>query len=198
MVINSPTVFSSLQKTNYPKYSQLSKTHNNMAPSTKVLSLLLLYVVVSLASGDESIINDHLQLPSDSWWRTDEEVRSIYLQWSAEHGKTNNNNNGIINEQDKRFNIFKDNLRFIDLHNEKNKNATYKLGLTKFTDLTNEEYRSLYLGARTEPVRRIAKAKNVNQKYSAAVDGKEVPETVDWRLKGAVNPIKDQGSCGNY
>lgn len=169
-----------------------------MAPSTKVLSLLLLYVVVSLASGDESIINDHLQLPSDSWWRTDEEVRSIYLQWSAEHGKTNNNNNGIINDQDKRFNIFKDNLRFIDLHNEKNKNATYKLGLTKFTDLTNEEYRSLYLGARTEPVRRIAKAKNVNQKYSAAVDGKEVPETVDWRLKGAVNPIKDQGSCGNY
>ncbi|CAB80354.1 cysteine proteinase [Arabidopsis thaliana] len=168
-----------------------------MAPSTKVLSLLLLYVVVSLASGDESIINDHLQLPSDGKWRTDEEVRSIYLQWSAEHGKTNNNNNGIINDQDKRFNIFKDNLRFIDLHNEDNKNATYKLGLTKFTDLTNDEYRKLYLGARTEPARRIAKAKNVNQKYSAAVNGKEVPETVDWRQKGAVNPIKDQGTCGS-
>ncbi|XP_010432076.1 PREDICTED: germination-specific cysteine protease 1 [Camelina sativa] len=167
-----------------------------MAPSTKILSLLLLYVIVSLASGDESIINDHLQLPSDSWWRTDEEVRSIYLQWSAEHGKINNNN-GIINDQDKRFNIFKDNLRFIDLHNENNKNATYKLGLTKFTDLTNDEYRSLYLGAKTEPARRIAKAKNVNLKYSAAVNGEEVTETVDWRQKGAVNPIKDQGTCGS-
>ncbi|KAL1193219.1 Germination-specific cysteine protease 1 [Cardamine amara subsp. amara] len=169
-----------------------------MASSSKILSLLLLYVIVSIASGAESITNNHLKLPSDGWWRTDEEVRSIYLQWSAEHGKTNNNNNnGIINEHEKRFNIFKDNLRFIDLHNENNKNATYKLGLTKFTDLTNDEYRSLYLGARTEPVRRNAKANNVNKKYTAAVNVGELPATVDWRQKGAVNPIKDQGSCGS-
>lgn len=168
-----------------------------MASSSKILSLLLLYVVVSLASGDESITNNHLKLPSDGWWRTDEEVRSIYLQWSAEHGKINVNNNGIINEQDERFNIFKDNLRFIDLHNENNKNGTYKLGLTKFTDLTNEEYRRLYLGARTEPIRRIVKANNVNQKYTVAVNGEELPVSVDWRQKGAVNSIKDQGSCGN-
>ncbi|KAF8098932.1 hypothetical protein N665_0255s0009 [Sinapis alba] len=170
-----------------------------MASSTKILSLLLLYVFVSLASCDESIINDnHLNLPSDGSWRTDEEVRSIYLQWSMEHGKTNNNNNnGIINQQDERFNIFKDNLRFIDLHNENNKNATYKLGLTIFADLTNDEYRSLYLGARTEPARRMAKAKNVNRKYSAAVNKEVLPETVDWRRKGAVNAIKNQGSCGS-
>ncbi|ESQ53365.1 hypothetical protein EUTSA_v10025483mg [Eutrema salsugineum] len=169
-----------------------------MASSPKILSLLLLYVVISLASGDEFIINNnHLNLPSDGSWRTDEEVRSIYLQWSAEHGKIDNNNNGIINEQDERFNIFKDNLRFIDLHNQNNKNATYKLGLTKFADLTNDEYRSLYLGARTEPTRRIAKAKNVNLKFSAAGNNEVVPETVDWRQKGAVNAIKDQGSCGS-
>ncbi|KAF8052919.1 hypothetical protein N665_1492s0023 [Sinapis alba] len=171
-----------------------------MASSTKLLSLLLLYVVVSLASGDESINNNnnHLNLPSEGSWRTDEEVRSIYLQWCAKHGKTSNNN-GIINQQDERFNIFKDNLRFIDLHNGNNKNATYKLGLTMFADLTNDEYRRLYLGARTEPVRRITKAKNVNMmKYSAAVNDVEVPETVDWRQKGAVNAIKNQGTCGNY
>ncbi|CAH2076273.1 unnamed protein product [Thlaspi arvense] len=169
-----------------------------MASSPTILSLLLLFVVVSLASGVESIINNnHLNLPSEGAWRTDEEVRSIYIKWSAEHGKTNNNNNGIINQQDERFNIFKDNLRFIDLHNENNKNATYKLGLTKFADLTNDEYRSLYLGARTEPARRIAKAKNVNRKFSAAVNDEAIPETVDWRQKGAVNAIKDQGSCGS-
>ncbi|CAN6917736.1 unnamed protein product [Brassica oleracea] len=169
-----------------------------MASSAKLLSLLLLYVFISLASGYESIISDnHLNLPSDRSWRTDEEVMSIYLKWSLEHGKSNSNSNGIINQQDERFNIFKDNLRFIDLYNENNKNATYKLGLTIFADLTNDEYRSLYLGARTEPVRRITKAKNVNMKYSAAVNDVEVPETVDWRQKGAVNAIKNQGSCGS-
>ena len=168
-----------------------------MASSTKLISLLLLYVVVSLASGDESTtINNHLNLPWDGSWRTDEEVRSIYLQWCAEHGKTSNNN-GIINQQDERFNIFKDNLRFIDLHNENNKNATYKLGLTILADLTNDEYRRLYLGARTESVRRITKAKNVNMKYSAAVNDVKVPETVDWRQEGAVNAIKNKGTCGN-
>ncbi|CAN8328275.1 unnamed protein product [Cochlearia groenlandica] len=165
-----------------------------MTSSSKLLSLLLLYVVASLASGHNH--NNHLRLPSDNAWRTDEEVRSIYLQWSIDHGKTNIHNN-IINQQDERYNIFKDNLRFIDLHNENNKNGTYKLGLTKFADLTNDEYRKLYLGAKTEPIRRIAKAKNVNRKYSTAVNGEVVPETVDWRQKGAVNAVKDQGSCGS-
>ncbi|XP_010548429.1 PREDICTED: germination-specific cysteine protease 1 [Tarenaya hassleriana] len=163
--------------------------------SSRFLSLVLLSIVASLASGESttSFPDDHLRLPSDGHRRTEEEVRSMYILWSAKHGKTYNG----IDEQERRFNIFKDNLGFIDEHNHnKNTNATYKLGLTKFADLTNEEYRSLYLGMKSESARRVAKAKNVSRRY-AAVNGEMLPETVDWRQRGAVSPVKDQGTCGS-
>ena len=27
--------------------------------------------------------------------------------------------------------------------------------------------------------------------------GKQIPSSVDWRVKGAVSPLKDQGDCGS-
>ncbi|ERN03661.1 hypothetical protein AMTR_s00144p00060090 [Amborella trichopoda] len=41
----------------------------------------------------------------------------------------------------------------IDQHNT-NWNSTYNLGLNKFADLTNEEYRARYLGVRNKDARR--------------------------------------------
>lgn len=99
-----------------------------------------------------------------------------------------------IGEEERRFQIFKDNLRMIDEHNAENR--TYKLGLTKFADLTNEEYRSMYLGTRTDSKRRVMKSKTPSLRYAARPDV-ELPESVDWRASGAVNPVKDQGSCGS-
>jgi cathepsin L len=39
------------------------------------------------------------------------------------------------------------------------------------------------------------KSKNPSERYAFKA-GDKLPESVDWRGKGAVNPIKDQGSCG--
>ena len=49
-------------------------------------------------------------------WRTDDEVMSIYEGWLAEHGKAYN----ALGEKERRFQIFKDNLRYIDEQNSKN------------------------------------------------------------------------------
>ncbi|KAL4344536.1 hypothetical protein AHAS_Ahas11G0188200 [Arachis hypogaea] len=46
-----------------------------------------------------------------------------------------------------RFKIFKENLRFIHEHNSTG-NKPYKLGLNKFADITNEEYRARYHGTK--------------------------------------------------
>lgn len=107
----------------------------------------------------------------------------------VEHGKKKMNQNGLGAEKDQRFEIFKDNLRFIDEHNTKN--LSYKLGLTRFADLTNEEYRSMYLGAK--PTKRVLKT---SDRYQARV-GDALPDSVDWRKEGAVADVKDQGSCGS-
>lgn len=116
----------------------------------------------------------------------------IYEKWLAEHGKAYN----ALGEKEKRFVIFKDNLRFIEEHNN-SENRTYKVGLNQFADLTNEEYRAMYLGTRSDARRRLMKSKNPSQRY-ASRPNELLPHSVDWRKRGAVAPIKNQGSCGIY
>ncbi|XP_031253607.1 cysteine proteinase COT44 [Pistacia vera] len=163
------------------------------SPSTSTMflaisSLLFLFFTFTSAT-DMSIItydNKHEQ----SNWRSDDEVMSIYQSWLAKHGKAYNG----IGENERRLQIFKDNLRFIDEHNSQKR--TYKVGLNRFADLTNEEYRAIYLGTKSDAKRRVMKAKVASQRYAFKA-GETLPESVDWREQGAVSPIKDQGSCGS-
>lgn len=115
---------------------------------------------------------------------------SIYRSWLAKHGKSYNR----LGEEEARLEIFKDNLRFIDEQNAMNR--SYKLGLNRFADLTNEEYRIRYLGTKTDAKRRFSKSRVGSDRYAFRV-GDELPESVDWRSAGAVAPVKDQGSCGS-
>ncbi|KAJ0040793.1 hypothetical protein Pint_27991 [Pistacia integerrima] len=163
------------------------------SPSTSTMflaisSLLFLFFTFTSAT-DMSIItydNKHEQ----SNWRSDDEVMSIYQSWLAKHGKAYNG----IGENERRLQIFKDNLRFIDEHNSQKR--TYKVGLNRFADLTNEEYRAIYLGTKSDAKRRVMKAKVASQRHAFKA-GETLPESVDWREQGAVSPIKDQGSCGS-
>lgn len=106
----------------------------------------------------------------------------------VKHGKSYN----ALGEKDKRFEIFKDNLRYIEEQNALS-NRTYKLGLSRFADLTNDEYRNMYLGTRPDPKRRLSKVRS--DRYEPRL-GDSLPDSVDWRDKGAVAPVKDQGDCG--
>ncbi|PIN26156.1 Cysteine proteinase Cathepsin L [Handroanthus impetiginosus] len=84
-------------------------------------------------------------------------------------------------------------LRYIDEQNTM-PNRTYKLGLNRFADLTNEEYRKMYLGTRVDGKRRLTGTKS--HRYNPKV-GDKLPDSIDWRKKGAVVPVKDQGNCGS-
>lgn len=151
--------------------------------------VLLMFMVFTVSSAlDMSIISYDRTHPDHFTWRTDAEVMAIYEHWLVKHGKPYN----ALGEKEKRFDIFKDNLRFIDEHNAGNR--TYKVGLNRFADLTNEEYRAKYLGTKIDPKRRIAKTRS--NRYASQV-GDKLPESVDWRKEGAVVQVKDQGSCGS-
>ncbi|KAI5418008.1 hypothetical protein KIW84_042589 [Lathyrus oleraceus] len=93
-----------------------------------------------------------------------------------------------LGEKEQRFQIFMDNVKFIDDHNDQN--HTYKLGLNQFADMTNEEH-SMYLGTRSND---DIKNKIISQQY-AYNSGDILSESVDWRW--AVGPIKNQGNCGS-
>ncbi|KAG7977029.1 hypothetical protein I3843_05G008900 [Carya illinoinensis] len=157
-----------------------------MAKSSFSALISCLVLVVALATAmDMSIIDYDLK----QGLRTESDMRAMYEAWLVKHAKAYN----ALGEKETRFEIFKDNLRFIDGHN-KMENRTYKVGLNRFADLTNEEYRSIYLGGRMERKNRLSRTHSDRYAYQA---GEELPESVDWREKGAVVEVKDQGQCGS-
>jgi len=103
-----------------------------------------------------------------------------------EHGKVYKD----VGEKAKRFDIFKENVEFIDSFNAAG-NKPYTVGVNQFADQTNEEFKASRNGYKAKP---IGSRKVTPFKYENVT---AVPATMDWRKKGAVTPIKDQGQCGS-
>jgi len=66
---------------------------------------------------------------------------------------------------------------------------SHEVELNKFADLTNEEYQCIYLGTHID-----VGADFVPTPFQAT---EPLADIVDWRTKGYVTPIKDQGQCGS-
>nr|ACC91281.1 putative cysteine proteinase [Capsella rubella] len=141
------------------------------------LSLLIIFLLPPSSAMDLSVTSGGL--------RSNEEVGFIFQTWMSKHGKTYTN---ALGDKEQRFQNFKDNLRFIDQHNAKN--LSYRLGLTQFADLTVQEYQDLFSG---RPIQK-QKALRVTHRYVPLAED-QLPQSVDWRQKGAVSEIKDQGRC---
>ncbi|PQQ06039.1 ervatamin-C-like [Prunus yedoensis var. nudiflora] len=96
-------------------------------------------------------------------------------------------------EKERRFAIFKNNVQFVEKFNTEG-NKTYKLGLNEHSDLSDEEF----LRQRTGYKRATELTSSANISFSYKdLSPTDVPPSIDWREKGAVTPIKNQGSCGS-
>jgi cathepsin L len=82
------------------------------------------------------------------------------------------------------------NYNYIEAHNRAADHGlhSYRLGVNQFTDLTNDEFRLRMNGLKPE----LHKQSNV-----VYVGVKDLPDTVDWRTKGVVTPVKNQAQCGS-
>jgi len=88
---------------------------------------------------------------------------------------------------------FHDNIDYINYHNEFS-NASYTLGITQFTDLTNYEYKQ-YLDLSNVPGKSYKLGKNMCTEQIK--ESGSYPVAIDWCEKNAVTPVKDQGQCGS-
>merc|ERR1712168_388800 len=94
-------------------------------------------------------------------------------------------------EEDIHRQAFLDNIEWINKHNIEYDDGkhTYWCGANKYTDLTDDEWEGM-MGIKSE---------DDLPRYSQqrGVEGPPAPDAIDWRTKGAVNAIKDQGQCGS-
>lgn len=99
-----------------------------------------------------------------------------------------------IDEELARFNIWKMNLDIIEQHNKLANQGVYSywLRMNRFGDMTNKEFVAFYNGYRSD-----LKKSSANRKVFTYDPFTEVPESIDWREKGYVTPVKNQGSCGS-
>jgi len=90
-----------------------------------------------------------------------------------------------------RLAVFRQNLKRIK--NLNHHNPGLRFGINKFTDLTAEEFRRLYLNPKP-----FEKPKNhyVAPKIPEDIV-EDIPDSFDWRQKGAVTAVKNQGECGS-
>ncbi|XP_042439481.1 senescence-specific cysteine protease SAG39-like [Zingiber officinale] len=108
-------------------------------------------------------------------------------QWMAQHGRVYQDEA----EKLRRFQIFKSNVERIESFNAAGRHK-YLLGVNQFADMTNEEFRTSRTGFKNikAPANAIGNRGFRYESISAT------PVSMDWRAKGAVTPVKDQGQCG--
>jgi len=115
-----------------------------------------------------------------------QDLTDLWQTWKQQMGKTYTSDA----EEQQRYNAFVNNYNFIVEYNAQNTGTI--LGLTIFADLTNEEFAaSRYCMDGEEMI-----LAHRSQEPIPFDETTSVPTSVDWRQKGAVTSIKNQGQCG--
>ncbi|EPS60205.1 hypothetical protein M569_14597, partial [Genlisea aurea] len=117
-------------------------------------------------------------------------ISDLFDSWCQEHGKT------YVSEEERehRLGVFSENYDFIASHNAR-ANYSYTLSLNAFADLTRSEFGGRYLGFSPSGHDLLIRKNRGSGSYRSR-NYSAVPSSIDWRKKGAVTGIKDQGSCG--
>ncbi|CAF1538611.1 unnamed protein product [Adineta ricciae] len=99
-------------------------------------------------------------------------------------------------EESKRRSIWEDHIALIRKHNLEADLGlhTYTMGMNKYGDMTNLEFVKQMNGLRRPS--NVSFPAACGKKYVAPSNFKR-PDRVDWRTKGYVTPVKDQGDCGS-
>ncbi|XP_061724230.1 digestive cysteine proteinase 1 [Cydia pomonella] len=118
----------------------------------------------------------------------DGHVHDEFNRFKNKHGKTYH---GDV-EHEKRLNIFRQNLRFVHSHNRARRG--YTMAVNHLADRTDDELAALRGRKYSGPNPGLPFPYG---QEDIEAESDKLPSEHDWRLFGAVTPVKDQSVCGS-
>jgi len=121
----------------------------------------------------------------------DLEMEQMWTRFKSTYPKT-------YSDEDRRFLAFQNNVKqAIAMNAEQGANCTNLFGgedcvfgVTKFSDMWEDEFAATHFGYK--------RSSESHEAPVLSLDGLNAGgDSVDWRTKGAVTPVKDQGDCGS-
>jgi cathepsin L len=113
-------------------------------------------------------------------------LQSLFTKWMHEYNKVYE-----WDEFSSRYGKWKQNYLYITEFNRRD-DVTFTLAMNEFGDLTNEEFHKFYLGYQQKPLNPVQAEIVVEQEPLPGL-----PTSWDWRTKGVVTGVKNQGQCGS-
>ncbi|XP_052583936.1 cathepsin J-like isoform X2 [Peromyscus californicus insignis] len=116
----------------------------------------------------------------------DPSLDAEWQEWKIKYGKSY-----ILVEESQKRAVWEKNMKMIKMHNDESGLGKhgFTMEMNAFGDMTAKEYRKLMTDI---PVPAAMTVKSVQKSL-----GSEFPSFVDWRKKGYVTPVRNQGNCGS-
>lgn len=126
----------------------------------------------------------------------EEKVFRLFEEWKEKNGKVYRDEE----EYEQRFQNFKGNLKYV-MGKMLGRGSIWEamVGLNKFADLRNEEFKDVYTSkikmpfSKKQGIQMVSELQRGGEKVSC-----EAPLSIDWRKRGAVTGVRDQGECGMF
>jgi len=170
-------------------YDHYFVTYQNFSPETPDSSVFDMFLSMSChgwpGPGSEHVYQ--MNPMKEFIQNHDAHVKASFHDFKWKHGKWYSNE---LEEALRHLN-FMHNMRFI--HSKNRQGLTYKLAMNHLADQSDKELRTLR-GRIHDPKVKFNGGEEF--KYNKQ-ELNSIPDTLDWRLYGAVTPVKDQSVCGS-